>query len=373
LRDEMVVHSSKRLFGKVEESRNRKAASPPLKGKKEKKVKRKLILDSETVASNTIPSKGSSQKEEVEQRRSKGEAHEGDQASRMAQEPPHEGQDPIRDDAATTDAAVDSSRDVMKEVVKVAQAAATEIEKEVGATYEVPIIIEDPINIEEMQRFNAWLSWKLSRSRAQAEDIERMHLEEDWVMSMVDCYEIFELVDAGKLIDFFKVSVAAHKRHNIKQGKRPVGEDSHQSDHDDDNNDDGGDDPATHESVPNPTPSTEPQPQAQQTLVEEEEVEEDAEKEEEKEIEKEAQTDEHEEQEIEKEDVDIEKDAAEHEEEKDDQMEEDAYIPKNDVPGEPSRGVDEDEDERISDPIWYDSPIDSIEILTSDEHGEEVA
>ncbi|GAB2270607.1 hypothetical protein Dimus_005489 [Dionaea muscipula] len=41
--------------------------------------------------------------------------------------------------------------------------AATELVKEVRATEEIPVLIDDPINIdEELKRFNAWLSWKLS-------------------------------------------------------------------------------------------------------------------------------------------------------------------------------------------------------------------
>ncbi|GAB2290082.1 hypothetical protein Dimus_024372, partial [Dionaea muscipula] len=236
LKEKIVVHPSKRLFGKVEDTMKRKTFTSPVVEKKEKKRVRKLVMSSPSVASSTSPVKGSSA-EEV--RSSIGEAPEGEQAKGMAQDPPQDAQDPI-------DADVDIVRIDKEAVVAVhAEEAAVGGEQEIvkdGA--DEPTIIDDPINIdEEIQRFNGWLSWKLSRSRMQETDMEKMHIEEDWVMSLVECYEIFELADAGKLLEFFKIGAAAHKRHTIKSEKRPEGAGSGEGDDNDDDDQQGGNNP----------------------------------------------------------------------------------------------------------------------------------
>ncbi|GAB2297775.1 hypothetical protein Dimus_031862, partial [Dionaea muscipula] len=77
----------------------------------------------------------------------------------MAQDPPQDAQDPMED--------------VNIDVVGIGKAVVAYAEETFGegrrkAVEDDPIIIDYPINIDkEIQRFNAWLSWKLSRSRAQ--------------------------------------------------------------------------------------------------------------------------------------------------------------------------------------------------------------
>ncbi|GAB2283978.1 hypothetical protein Dimus_018458, partial [Dionaea muscipula] len=237
----------KRLFGKAENPKKRRTSTSPVVGKKEKKKVRKLILNSPSVASSTGPAKGNSA-EEVEQRSLVGEAHEGEQARDVAQDPPQDAQDPI--DANVGVVRIGKEAEEAAATVDAADSAGEGLVK---AVEDDPIIIDDLINIDkEIQRFNAWLSWKLSRSRAQVYSIERMHAEEDWVMGMVECYELFELVDAGKLFEFFKVGAAAHKRHAIKRGKRPEGEGSEGGKNDDDHQ--GGNNPNLPKSQPQPQP-----------------------------------------------------------------------------------------------------------------------
>ncbi|GAB2268621.1 hypothetical protein Dimus_038726 [Dionaea muscipula] len=155
--------------------------------------------------------------------------------------------------------------------------------------------------------------------------MEMMHAEEDWVVSMVECYEIFELVDAGKLLEFFKIGVVAHKRHAIKMGKRPEGEESEKGDDGDDDDDQGGDDPAA--------PHVQPQPQPPATTNEPVQEEPEAE-------------------------IEAEKDGEAAEEEE--MVKESDEIPKDDVPEEPSREEDEDEANDVD-----------IEVSINDEVAEE--
>ncbi|GAB2288920.1 hypothetical protein Dimus_038032 [Dionaea muscipula] len=205
-------------------------------------------MSSPSVASSTGPAKGNSG-EEV--RSFIGEAPEGEQAKGMAQDPPRDAQDLVAADEDTVRTGIEA----------VAEEAAVGGEEEtVKEGTDDPIIIDDPINIdEEIQRFNGWLSWKLSRSRMQEADMEKMHIEEDWVMSMVECYEIFELVDAGKLLEFFKIGAAAHKRHAIRRGKRPEGAGPEEGENDDDDDDDQGNNP----DVPPTQSQTQPHTQGQ--------------------------------------------------------------------------------------------------------------
>ncbi|GAB2266762.1 hypothetical protein Dimus_037918 [Dionaea muscipula] len=82
----------------------------------------------------------------------------------------------------------------------------------------------------EMERFNRWLSWKLSRSRLQANSMEEMHLEEDWVIARVVAdYQLHELINADQLLELFKVGAASHKVGELEKMK---------GDHDDDDDDD---------------------------------------------------------------------------------------------------------------------------------------
>ncbi|GAB2281887.1 hypothetical protein Dimus_016450, partial [Dionaea muscipula] len=55
--------------------------------------------------------------------------------------------------------------------------------------------------------------------------------------------------------------------------------------------------------------------------------------------------------------------------EKEDVIEEEEENPKDDVPAEPSRGEDkvDDEDEDLSDPIGYNNPISSVDLISTDE------
>ncbi|GAB2286257.1 hypothetical protein Dimus_039753 [Dionaea muscipula] len=142
-----------------------------------------------------------------------------------------------------------------------------------------------------------------------------MHQEEDWVMERVDCYELFEFVDSSKLLEFFKIGAAAHKRLSIRKGKRPEGEES-----EDDNDDDA---PSQPPQPPQPQQPQQPQPPQQQ-------------------------------------------EEAHHEAEN-----EEAEQPKDDVPQGQSRADDEDEEEELNDPIGYNSPISSINLITTDEEEEE--
>ncbi|GAB2288601.1 hypothetical protein Dimus_022925, partial [Dionaea muscipula] len=216
LKETIVVHPSKRLFGKVEDTKKRKTSTSPVVEKKEKKRVRKLVMSSPSVASSTGPAKGNSA-EEV--RSSIGEAPQGEQAKDMAQDPPQDAQDPIGD--------------VNIDVVGIGKAAAADAhaeetsgERRMKAVEDDPIIIDDPINIDkEIQRFNAWLSWKLSRSRTQADNIERMHAEEDWVMGMVDCYELFESVDAESRLIFSKLVQLLKEDLQSKGGRDLMGKD----------------------------------------------------------------------------------------------------------------------------------------------------
>ncbi|GAB2285684.1 hypothetical protein Dimus_039718 [Dionaea muscipula] len=293
MKETIPVHYLKRLFGKTEEGRKRRSSSSPAVEKKQSKKVRKLVISSPSGASSTAPAK---EKTAEEVRSSMGEAHEEEQAREMAQDPPHVAQDP-------TATAVAEEEDVQT------------------------INVDDSINIDEkIQRFNAWLSWKLSRSRAQGNDIERMHKEEDWIMESIDCYELFELVDTGKLLEFFKVGAAAHKRLAIKRGKRPEGEWSG-------GRPDGGDDDDDAPQPPQPQPPTQPpqpnQPQNQtqepQPNVEETNVEE----------------------------------------------KNDSEGPKDDVPEGQSRADDEEEEEELNDPIGYNSLISSVDLITIEEEDEE--
>ncbi|GAB2286550.1 hypothetical protein Dimus_020947, partial [Dionaea muscipula] len=223
----------------------RRSSSSPVVDKKKKKRVRKLVMSSPSVASSTSPAKEGS----AEVRSSVGEAPEGEQAKDLAQDPPQGAQDPRDANIGVVG--------IGKEVEEAGAAGVTEegsVEEVARAATEEPILIDSPINVdEEIQRFNGWLSWKLSRSRLQEADFARMHEEEDWVMSKVECYELFELVDAGKLFKFFKIGVAAHKRHAIKMGKRPEGEEAEKGSKDDDDDDDdnqGGHNPEIPQSQP---------------------------------------------------------------------------------------------------------------------------
>ncbi|GAB2299390.1 hypothetical protein Dimus_038559 [Dionaea muscipula] len=301
LKEEMPVHHSKRLFGKAEENKKRRSSSSPVIEKKEKKKIRKLVMSSPSVASSTAPAKGNST-EEV--RSSMGEAHEGDQAKGVAQDPPHEAQDPTA-------------------------AAVAEGEEEMAREGEnQPLNIDDSINIDdEIQRFNAWFLWKLSRSRAQAKDMERMHMEDDWIMERVECYELFELIDTGKLLQFFKIGAAAHKRLAIRKGKMPEGESSGGRPDDDDDNDQGHNPDAPQPQPQQPQTQTHSQPPNQpQTQPEPPQRNEEATV------------------------------------EKDDDMD-----PKDDVPVGSSRGENEDEDEGLNDPIGYNNPISSVNLIATEE------
>ncbi|GAB2283267.1 hypothetical protein Dimus_017789 [Dionaea muscipula] len=129
----------------VENPRKRKSNASPVKEKKGKKVK-KLILNYEDVTSTTAPSHEESQGEVEKRKDHVGGAHEGEQAKGVAQDPPHKAQ-------ASADVATASGEggDVMEKVVNVANAAA--VREEVETTDDAPIIIDDPINIdEEIQR-----------------------------------------------------------------------------------------------------------------------------------------------------------------------------------------------------------------------------
>ncbi|GAB2276454.1 hypothetical protein Dimus_011179 [Dionaea muscipula] len=86
----------------------------------------------------------------------------------------------------------------------------------------------------------------LSRSRLQAESMEDMHSEEDWVMFMVVAdYQIYELIDAEKLLKLFKVSAALHKVGEMERKKDDEEKRDDDGDHDG-RDDDDGDDNAPH-------------------------------------------------------------------------------------------------------------------------------
>ncbi|GAB2286077.1 hypothetical protein Dimus_020501 [Dionaea muscipula] len=118
-----------------------------------------------------------------------------------------------------------------------------EEEKEVEVDDEAA---KDDVDIfDELQRFNKWLTWKLSRSRLQAETMEDMHSEEDWVMSMIVAdYQMHELINADNLLEFFKTGVAIAKTAPKKKEDDEKKDDNDKKDDGDDSDD--GDDDAPH-------------------------------------------------------------------------------------------------------------------------------
>ncbi|GAB2285794.1 hypothetical protein Dimus_020233, partial [Dionaea muscipula] len=95
----------------------------------------------------------------------------------------------------------------------------------------------DNIGDWKVRRYGAMAARLLRdvKIKIQAETMEQMHAEEDWVMKSVEIYELHKFRDAGKLREFFKAGAPTHKRFNADKDADKKDDDSDDDEgHDDD-------------------------------------------------------------------------------------------------------------------------------------------
>ncbi|GAB2294342.1 hypothetical protein Dimus_038294 [Dionaea muscipula] len=226
----------------VKGGKRRAAVSPKPKkaAKKGKKaVPTTLLKDSETVGSTTTPPRAAEIEGEVNQ-----EKVVEKEADKSADVSGKEVSD-VGEVAKTSEIIKEVWRDVQEQDIEDEQAIDAqdhslkskdpEIEEEKEVEVDTEAAEEDVDISDELQRFNRWWFWKLSRSRLQADIMEDMHSEEDWVMSMIVAdYQLHELINADNLLKFFKTGVAITKTAPEKKDDNEKKDDGDDSDDDDD-------------------------------------------------------------------------------------------------------------------------------------------